>query len=268
MSTQELNRSTQERMTLERDLHLAVERNEFELLYQPQVALRTKRIVGMEALLRWRHPERGVLAPAEFISVAEERGFIVVIGDWVLREACRQGRKFRDRGLTEFRVAVNLSARQFRDLTLVDSVETALAESGLEPRCLELEITESVAMENIELTVRLLTRLRELGVAIAIDDFGTGHSSMSYLKRFPIDALKIDRSFVEDLPHGKEDAAIARSIIQLADGLNLRVIAEGVETTEQADFFTPYDCDVQGFYFAHPMPADQCEALFAKGIAV
>jgi diguanylate cyclase (GGDEF)-like protein/PAS domain S-box-containing protein len=268
MSTQELNRSTQERMTLERDLHLAVERNEFELLYQPQVALRTKRIVGMEALLRWRHPERGVLAPAEFISVAEERGFIVVIGDWVLREACRQGRKFRDRGLTEFRVAVNLSARQFRDLTLVDSVETALAESGLEPRCLELEITESVAMENIELTVRLLTRLRELGVAIAIDDFGTGHSSMSYLKRFPIDALKIDRSFVEDLPHGKEDAAIARSIIQLADGLNLRVIAEGVETKEQADFFTPYDCDVQGFYFAHPMPADQCEALFAKGIAV
>jgi diguanylate cyclase (GGDEF)-like protein/PAS domain S-box-containing protein len=267
MSTRELNRSTQERMTLERDLHLAVERKEFELFYQPQVD-KGGRMVGMEALLRWRHPERGIVGPGEFIGVAEERGFITVIGAWVLREACREGRRFRDRGIPSFRVAVNISARQFRDRTLVDTVQSALDESGLEPGCLELEITESIAMENLELTIEMLTALRTIGVSIAIDDFGTGHSSMSYLKKFPIDALKIDRSFIEDLPNGVADAAIARSIIQLADGLKLRVVAEGVETKEQAEFFAPYDCDLQGYYFAYPQTADEVEKLFERGIAV
>jgi diguanylate cyclase (GGDEF)-like protein/PAS domain S-box-containing protein len=269
MSTQELNRSTHERMTLENGLHLAMERQEFEIFYQPQVDIRSMKIVGMEALLRWRHPERGLVTPAGFMEVAEDRGFIVVIGDWVLRTACREARRFRDRGFPEFRVAVNISPRQFRDQTLISTVESALAESGLNPRCLEIEITESVAMENVELTLTLLTRLRQIGVAIAIDDFGTGHSSLNYLKRFPIDALKIDRAFVEDLPDRFEDAAIVRAVIQLAHGLNLRVVAEGVETAEQLAFLRAHGChEVQGYYFSYPLPAAEFAELFDRGIAV
>jgi len=226
-------------------------------------------IVGMEALLRWRHPERGLVPPSEFIAVAEERGFIVVIGDWVLRTACRDARRFRDRGFPDFRVAVNISARQFHDEALISLVESALKESGLDPRCLELEITESIAMENVELTLALLKKLREIGVSIAIDDFGTGHSSLNYLKRFPIDALKIDKSFVEDVPDGFEDAAIVRSVIQLAQGLNLRVIAEGVEKLEQLDFLRENGCgEVQGYYFSYPLAAEEFERLFERGVAV
>ncbi|MBV9493942.1 MAG: EAL domain-containing protein [Acidobacteria bacterium] len=262
MATQELNRSTQDRMTLESGLHVAIERGEFELFYQPQIDVRTMRIIGMEALLRWHHPERGLILPADFIGVAEERGFIVVIGDWVLRTACRQARLFRDRGMPNFRVAVNISARQFRDQSLVQTIETALAESGVHPSCLELEITESVAMENVELTLQILTTLRKTGISVAIDDFGTGHSSLSYLKRFPIDALKIDRAFVEDLPDRVEDAAIVRSVIQLAHGLNLRVVAEGVETKAQLDFLKGHDCrEMQGHYFSIPLPASEFTTL-------
>ena len=269
MSTQELNRSTHERMTLESGLHLAMEREEFELLYQPQIDLGTMKIVGMEALLRWRHPERGLVPPSEFIAVAEDRGFIVVIGDWVLRTACHEARRFRDRGYPEFRVAVNISARQFRDQALIPLVESALSQSGLNPKCLELEITESVAMENIELTLTVLKELREIGVSIAIDDFGTGHSSLNYLKRFPIDALKIDRSFVEDVPDRFEDAAIVRSVIQLAHGLNLRVVAEGVEKREQLEFLREHDCrEVQGYYFSYPLASAEFLELFERGIAV
>jgi len=264
MSTQELNRSTHERMTLESGLHMAMERQEFELLYQPQVDVKTMRIVGMEALLRWRHPERGLIGPGDFIAVAEERGFIVDIGEWVLRTACREARRY-----PEFRVAVNISARQFRDQALVPLVESTLADTQLDPKCLELEITESIAMENLDLTLELLTRLRQLGISIAIDDFGTGHSSLNYLKRFPIDALKIDKSFVEDVPDRFEDAAIVRSVIQLAQGLNLRVIAEGVENVEQLDFLREHGCrEVQGYYFSYPLAADKFAELFARGIAV
>ena len=266
MSTQELNRSTQERMTLENGLHRAVEQGEFDLYYQPQFDIRTMKVIGMEALLRWNDPVRGLVLPADFIHVAEERGFIVVIGDWVIREACLQARRLRDRGLDDFRVAVNISARQFRDQELFPMIEKALAESGLEPRALELEITESIAMENAELTIETLTRLRALGVTIAIDDFGTGHSSLSYLKRFPIDALKIDRGFVADLPDGFEDAAIVRSVIQLAHGLNLRVVAEGVETEEQLEFLRGHGCrEVQGFLFGYPVPAAELERQLLQG---
>jgi diguanylate cyclase (GGDEF)-like protein/PAS domain S-box-containing protein len=269
MSTQELNRSTRERMTLESGLHQAIERQEFELFYQPQVDIRTMKIVGMEALLRWRHPERGLVGPADFIAVAEDRGFIVTIGDWVLRTACREARRFRDRGIPEFRVAVNISARQFRDQSLMATVESALAESQLDPRCLEVEITESVAMENVDLTLAVLARLRQIGVLIAIDDFGTGHSSLNYLKRFPLDALKIDRSFVEDIPDRFEDVAIVRAVIQLAQGLNLRVIAEGVETKEQLAFLQDNGCrEVQGYYFSYPLPAADFAELFDRGVAV
>ena len=258
MSTQELSRSMQERLTLESGLHQAMERNEFEVYYQPQIDIRTMRIVGMEALLRWRHPERGLMSPGSFLSVAEERGFIVLIGDWVLRTALHQARAFRDLGFPDFRVAVNLSARQFRELSLVDGIESAIRQARIEPECLELEITESVAMENVDLTFKVLERLRRSGVSIAIDDFGMGHSSLSYLKRFPIDCLKIDRNFVEDLPDRFEDAAIVRSVIELAQGLNLRVVAEGVETKPQLDFLKEHGCrEVQGFYFGFPVPAPQ-----------
>jgi diguanylate cyclase (GGDEF)-like protein/PAS domain S-box-containing protein len=265
MSTQELNRSTQERMSVESGLHQAMERQEFELFYQPIIDIESLKIVGMEALLRWNHPERGILTPGSFISIAEERGFIVVIGDWVLRTACRQARIFRDRFQHDLRVSVNISARQFREQTLVSSIEDALRESGLEPHALELEITESVAMENVDLTIAVLARLRHIGITIAIDDFGTGHSSLSYLKRFPIDALKIDRGFVEDLPDRYEDAAIVDAIIQLARGLNLRVVAEGVETRQQLEFLKAHRCrEVQGHCFSYPLPAPLFEQLFEK----
>lgn len=269
MSTQELSRSMQERLTLESGLHQAMEKNEFEVYYQPQIDIRTMRIVGMEALLRWRHPERGLMTPDSFLSVAEERGFIVLIGDWVLRTALRQARTFHDMGFPDFRVAVNLSARQFRELALVDGIEAAIADSRLDAKSLELEITESVAMENVDLTFKVLERLRRTGISIAIDDFGMGHSSLSYLKRFPIDALKIDRNFVEDLPDRFEDAAIVRSVIELAQGLNLRVVAEGVETKPQLDFLKQHGCrEVQGFYFGFPVPAPQFQETLAQSTII
>ncbi|MEA2570682.1 MAG: hypothetical protein QOI24_2683 [Acidobacteriota bacterium] len=269
LSTHELSRTTQERMTLESGLHLAMEREEFEVWYQPQVDVGTNAIIGMEALLRWRHPDRGIVAPADFISVAEERGYIVLIGDWVLRQACRQARAVREKGLPDFRVAVNLSARQFREASLVTSVLAALKESDLPPSCLELEITESVAMENVALTLQLLRDLRAIGVTIAIDDFGTGHSSLSYLRQFPIDALKIDRAFVEDLPDRFEDAAIVKAVIALAAGLNLRVVAEGVETKPQLDFLREQGCrEVQGYYFSYPVRGEELLRLLEQGLAV
>ncbi len=265
MSTADLSRTTQERMLLESGLHQAMETGEFVLHYQPQVDLETMQLVGMEALLRWNHPERGLIGPTEFIAVAEERGMILVIGDWVLREACREAKRFHDRGLKHLRFSVNISARQFRDESLLYSIESALTESGLDPRALELEITESVAMEDVQLTMSTLAELRKSGVTIAIDDFGTGHSSLSYLKRFPIDALKIDKSFVADLPDGFEDAAIVASVIQLANGLGIRVIAEGVETVEQIEFLRDHGCrEVQGFYFSYAVPAEEIVKLLEK----
>jgi diguanylate cyclase (GGDEF)-like protein/PAS domain S-box-containing protein len=271
MATRELSRTTQERMTLESGLHRALEQGEFELLYQPQVEIDEQEttIIGMEALLRWNHPERGVIAPEHFIGLAEDRGLILPIGDWVIREASRAARRFHDHGFPRFRVAVNLSARQFRDPSLLATVESALKESGIDPRTLELEITETVAMEDVELTMSALAEFRKRGVTIAIDDFGTGHSSLSYLKRFPIDALKIDKGFVLDLPDKFEDAAIVSSVIQLANGLGLRVIAEGVEKREQLDFLRDAGCrEMQGFYFSYPVRLEEVERLLAQGVAV
>ncbi|HYC88437.1 MAG TPA: EAL domain-containing protein [Thermoanaerobaculia bacterium] len=265
MSTRELSRATHQRMTVESGLHLALEAGEFALLYQPQIDVESMEVVGMEALLRWRHPDRGVILPEEFIHVAEERGLILPIGDWVLRQACLDARRFHDRGLPHFRVAVNLSARQFRDPSLGSTVESALRDSGIPPATLELEITESMAMENVQLTMATLEQFRQAGVTIAIDDFGTGHSSLSYLKRFPVDALKIDRSFVTDLPDKFEDAAIVSSVIQLANGLGMRVIAEGVETSEQLEFLKEAGCrEVQGFYFSYPAPIEELLSLTSE----
>jgi len=268
MSTEELSRLVAERMSLESGLHLAIERDEFELFYQPQIDTRTMKITGMEALLRWRHPERGVISPNEFMNVAEDRGYIVVIGDWVLRTACLQAAMLREHGHDGVRVSVNLSAKQFREISLATRIEAAIREAKLDPHMLELEITESVAVENVELTLAILTQLRSIGITIAIDDFGTGHSALNYLKRFPIDTLKIDRSFVADLP-APDDAAIVRSVIQLAQGLKLRVIAEGVERKEQLDFLRDNGCpEVQGFYFGSPIRAADVEQLWTRKVAV
>ena len=262
MATSELNRTTQERMLLESGLHQAMETGEFAVHYQPQIDLETMQLAGMEALLRWNHPERGVIGPTEFIALAEERGMILLIGDWVLREACREAKRFHDRGLKTLRVSVNISARQFRDESLLWTVESALGESGLDPRALELEITESVAMEDVDQTMATLTELRRSGVSIAIDDFGTGHSALSYLKRFPFDALKIDKSFIKDLPGGYADSAIVASVIQLANGLGIRVVAEGVETAEQLEFLREHGCrEVQGFYFSQAVEASEIAKL-------
>ena len=265
MATPDLSRTTQERMALESGLHQAMETGEFVVYYQPQIDLETMQLVGMEALLRWNHPERGLITPVDFIGLAEERGMILVIGDWVLREACREAKRFHDRGLKHLRVSVNISARQFRDEALLWTVESALSEAGLDPRALELEITESVAMEDVQLTMVTLSELRKSGVSIAIDDFGTGHSSLSYLKRFPIDALKIDKSFVADLPDGFEDSAIVASVIQLANGLGIRVVAEGVETAEQIEFLREHACrEVQGYYFSYAVPPAEIAKLLEK----
>lgn len=265
MATRELSLSTHERMAVENGLHHALEAGEFELLYQPQIAVEAMQVIGMEALLRWRHPQRGTILPESFIRVAEERGLILPIGEWVLRQACREARRFRDLGHPHFRVSVNISARQFRDPLLVDAVQDALAQAELPAACLELEITETVAMEDVALTMSTLAQLRKLGVAIAIDDFGTGHSSLSYIKRFAIDALKIDRSFVADLPEKFEDAAIVSSVIQLANGLGLRVVAEGVERRDQLEFLQEAGCrEVQGYYFSHPVRPADIEVLLGE----
>jgi diguanylate cyclase (GGDEF)-like protein/PAS domain S-box-containing protein len=265
LCTDELRKWAQERLELEAGLHRALARGEFVLHYQPAVDLRTYRINGMEALLRWEDPERGLLPPGAFISLAEERGFIVRIGAWVLRAACVQAREFQKLGFPDFRVAVNLSPNQFRDPGLLQHVSDALDESGLDPQCLELEITESIAMHDVDHTLRVLNALRLRGITIAIDDFGTGHSSLSYLKRFTVDALKIDRVFINDLATADGDQAIVASIIKLAHGLRLRVIAEGVEREDQLAFLKRNGCEeVQGFLFSYPLPAADFERLLSR----
>jgi diguanylate cyclase (GGDEF)-like protein/PAS domain S-box-containing protein len=266
LCTPEMRRWVEDRLILENGLHRALQNGEFLLHYQPEVDLETLRVNGMEALLRWNDPERGLLPPGSFIPLAEERGLIVQIGEWVLRESCRQARKFQEMGFPHFRVSVNLSARQFRDPNLMNAINGALEESGLDPQCLELEITESVAMSDVEQSLRILNALRLRGISIAIDDFGTGHSSLSYLKRFTLDALKIDRMFITDLASADGDQAIVASIIRLAHGLRLRVIAEGVEKEEQLGFLRDNGCEsVQGFLFSYPLSAADFGRLLAKG---
>ncbi len=248
---------TVSRLDLERDLRNALDRNEFEIHYQPQVDIRTGRIFGAEALLRWHHAERGPISPADFIPLAEETGLIIPIGQWVLNEACKQAKSWHDAGFTEFKVAVNLSERQFRQNTLVLVVSQALAKSGLDPAALELELTEGTIMRSAEDTVFTLTELKAMGMHISVDDFGTGYSSLSYLKRFPIDVIKIDRSFVKDITVDPDDAAITASIIAMARSLKRDVIAEGVETMEQAHALRDRGCSyMQGFLFSRPLKAE------------
>jgi diguanylate cyclase (GGDEF)-like protein/PAS domain S-box-containing protein len=257
----ELNARALERLGLERDLHRALERGEFRLHYQPVVDVPNGTVSGVEALLRWQHPERGLVPPATFIPIAEQSGLIVPIGAWVLDEACRQGREWSERGLP-LQVAVNVSGVQFRDAAVVGAVSAALQKSGLDPKLLVVETTESIMMKDLQATEAILQELKRLGVSVAIDDFGTGYSSLAYLKRFALDTLKIDASFVRDLDAGNGDQAIVSAIIAMAGNLGLRTLAEGVETARQAELLMKLGCArMQGFYYSRPVPPDEIPDL-------
>ncbi|TBN40771.1 EAL domain-containing protein [Pseudomonas sp. BGI-2] len=261
----DMNASALERLELESDLRHALEQNEFVLYYQPQFSGDGKRLTGAEALLRWRHPRRGLVPPGDFIPVLEELGLVVDVGDWVISEACRQLKTWHQTKVRVPKVSVNISARQFSDGQLGTRIANILKETGLPPACLELELTESILMREVSEAMQILAGLKNLGLSIAVDDFGTGYSSLNYLKQFPIDVLKIDRTFVDGLPSGEQDAQIARAIIAMAHSLNLAVIAEGVETHEQLDFLREHGCDeVQGYLFGRPMPASRFEAQFSN----
>jgi diguanylate cyclase (GGDEF)-like protein/PAS domain S-box-containing protein len=254
-----MNEKSLEKLVLEKELHKAIQNNEFVLYYQPQIDLKTEKIVGVEALLRWNHPQLGMIPPGEFIPLVEETGLAVTLGEWVLRHACQQSKRWQTLGIPPLRVSINLSPQQFLGPGLVDTVKNILRETGLNPRYLELEITESMTMD-VERSISTLEQLNELGVQIAMDDFGTGYSSLNYLKKFSIHRLKIDRSFVKDIIEDQSNAKIVSTIISMAHGLNLEVIAEGVETIEQVEFLRQLHCDqVQGYYYSRPLPASDIE---------
>jgi diguanylate cyclase (GGDEF)-like protein len=263
----QMNKHTFERLAMESSLRRAVERNEFLLHYQPKLDLRTGAIAGVEALVRWKHPDWGMVAPAQFIPLAEETGLIVQIGEWVLKTACEQSRQWRDQGIPGVRVAVNLSARQFAQKSLLQDVARIIAESGLTPECLELEITESMVMQNPEHARETLQKLKAMGISLSMDDFGTGYSSLAYLKKFPIDCVKIDRSFIKDIPVDADDMAITKGVIALGHSLRLKVVAEGVETKEQQEFLQANDCDeMQGFLFSKPLPTEEITTLLKNHV--
>ena len=261
----EMNIKARERLRLESSLRRALDRNEFMLYYQPRVSLESGRVIGAEALLRWRHPEMGLVPPSEFIPILDETGMIIPVGDWALREACRQNREWQDRGLPPIRVAVNLSVRQFIQKDLADTIVRALEAANLSAEHLEVEITEDLFLEHNQTNIITLARLKNMGIHISIDDFGTGYSSLSYLKRLPIDTLKIDQSFVRDIGD-PDNKAIASAIIAMASSLRLNVLAEGVETDEQLAFLRAQGCnEIQGFSFSHPLPADEFAQLLREG---
>lgn len=263
--TSSMNERVLERILLENNLRQALGKNELVVYYQPLIDGRTGRTAGVEALVRWQHPERGLVPPMDFIPLAEETGLIVPIGEWVLKTACAQNKAWQDAGYPPVVVSVNLSGRQFRQPDFIGRVSQVLAETGLESSYLELELTESIALEDVDYTIAILKELRGMGINIAIDDFGTGYSSLSYLKRFPITTLKVDRIFVQDATRDAQDAAIISAIIVLAHNLNLKVIAEGVETAEQWSFLRERCCNMmQGFLFSRPLPASQVIAMIDR----
>jgi EAL domain-containing protein (putative c-di-GMP-specific phosphodiesterase class I) len=257
-----------ERQSLEGQLRYALERQELLLHYQPKVNLKTGVITSVEALVRWQHPERGLLLPGQFLTIAEDTGMIVAIGQWVLREACRQTREWLDAGLLAVPVAVNISALEFRSEQFYEGIEAALKDSCLDPGYLELELTETVLMRHAESAGYALGRLKAIGVRLAVDDFGTGYSSLSYLTRFPIDALKLDQSFVNDIIASSDDAVIVSAVIAMGKSLKHRIIAEGVETIEQLTFLQAHGCNEgQGHYFSRPVVAQQFAKLLETGIS-
>jgi EAL domain-containing protein (putative c-di-GMP-specific phosphodiesterase class I) len=261
--TDDMKAHSIERLTLETGLRRALENKEFSLHYQAKVDFRTGKITGVEALLRWHTPELGSVSPAQFIPLAEETGLIVPIGLWVLREACTQNMAWQSEGLAAIRMSVNLSMRQMNDDNLIQEIEQVLLDTGMPPHLLELEVTESTIMQNSERAVMVLTAIKSLGVRLAIDDFGTGYSSLAHLKRFPIDTLKVDRSFIREVPGDAEDRAITEAIIAMGKTLSLTVVAEGVETPEQQAFLSERSCDeMQGYYFSTPVTPVEFAALF------
>jgi EAL domain-containing protein (putative c-di-GMP-specific phosphodiesterase class I) len=260
--TREMNASVEEKLVLLEGLRNALDEKQFSLLYQPKVDLRSGLIFGVEALIRWHHPEHGVVSPLRFIGLAEESGLIIAIGEWVLHTACRQNMAWRAAGLEPISMSVNVSPRQFEEKRLVERVAQALEESGLPADSLELEVTESLIMRDLTQSIGKMRILKEMGVSLSIDDFGTGYSSLSALKSFPISSLKIDKSFVRELADNPDDQAIALAVISLGHKLNLRVIAEGVETEQQCSFLRENDCDeMQGYLFSRPLPPDEVAAM-------
>ncbi len=261
-----MNVRTLERLALESNLRHALARKELLLYYQPRVDLETGRITGVEALLRWQYPDLGLVSPSQFVPLAEETGLIIPIGEWVLRTACAQNKLWQSMGLSPVRVAVNLSARQFEQRNLVETIGRVIKETGLDPNYLELELTEGLIMKNPEITIATLRSLHEMGIQVSIDDFGTGYSSLSYLKRFPIHALKIDQSFVRDIIIDPDGTVIVTAIILLAHSLKLKVIAEGVETQDQLDFVRSLKChEIQGYFFSKPLPSEEMTRLLTIG---
>jgi EAL domain-containing protein (putative c-di-GMP-specific phosphodiesterase class I) len=260
-----MDQNASRRFTIINSMRRALDRGEFRLYYQPKLDVSSDRIIATEALVRWQHPELGLLVPTEFIQLAEENGMIVELGEWVLREACRQNVQWQHQGVQGLRVAVNLSGYQLQHSKIVDTVQSVLHETGMPGELLELEITESVIMQNLEYAVEVLNEIASLGVHISIDDFGTGYSSLSNLKRFNVNTLKIDKSFVRDVENSTTDAAIASAIIAMGNSLNLKIIAEGVETEHQMNFLRDNNCDqVQGFLISRPLPADKALALLRE----
>lgn len=265
----DMNARMFEYITLENELRKAIDNRDIAVFYQPIVELAHGTIVGAEALVRWIHPEYGVISPAEFIPISEETGLIVEIGEQVIRAACEQMRIWHEKGYNNLSVSVNISPRQFREKNLVSLITRILRESGFSPHSFGLEITELSAMQDVEYTITVLEKLKTMGVQISMDDFGTGYSSLSYLKRFPIDILKIDKSFINDIPENKDDAAITTAIVALARSLDLKVIAEGVETNAQLGFLRKLKCDqMQGFLFSQALPADEFENMIEHNIGL
>jgi EAL domain-containing protein (putative c-di-GMP-specific phosphodiesterase class I) len=257
-----LNANSLERLTLESSLRRALEHNEFRLRYQAKRDISSGRITGMEALLRWEHPDLGLLAPMQFIPLAEETGLIVPIGRWVLETACSQNVAWQNAGARPLNIAVNLTARQFVDERLLEDVSAALGTTGMDPRLLEFEISESVLIRDVDATLRILAGLKGLGIRIAIDDFGIGYSSLQTLQRFPLDTVKIDRSFIRSIAADPDNCGLADAVITMGRNLSLTVVAQGVETSEQAEFMRAHACDeLQGFYLNRPLPPEECTAL-------
>jgi EAL domain-containing protein (putative c-di-GMP-specific phosphodiesterase class I) len=262
--TAEMNERVENQLVLEAALQRAVKAGEFLLHFQPRVSAVSRKVVGVEALLRWQHPERGLVSPGEFIPLLEETNLIIPVGAWVLETACRQAREWRDSGMP-LRMSVNISSRQFRSESLVETVASALLSSGLQPELLELELTESLLVENTENAIAVMARFKKLGVMVSIDDFGTGYSSFGYLKQFPIDFLKVDRIFIRDLARNPKDAAIVEAIAALARSLGIGLIAEGVEEAHQAEYLrTCYCTEMQGWLFGRAVPAAELPKLVAR----
>jgi len=267
--SEELNTNAIKRLKTEYELRRAMERSEFVLFYQPKVRLTDQQIVGVECLIRWEHPERGLLTPYEFIEVAEETGAIVDMGNWIIREACHTGKALSEQAKRNIQIAVNISPRQFRDPNLVATIRRNLRESGLNPSTLEIEITETMLMGDVEAANTTIRQLHELGVRLAIDDFGTGYSSLNYLKKFPIDTVKVDRSFIMDIPESADDMAITSAVVAMAHRLNMEVVAEGVETQAQLDFLIEHDCEyAQGYLFAKPLPLSHLRPMIMPNVRV